>query len=135
LQETSHCLLLVEENEGFLLPVPVLDSDGKWDGAKVESIETTKDEYFNQISLLLKDCGENFSLLEAFGALNVCPYGFVDDFSSSIVALESDASQYHVLPSGGGIFNEPEYLMEAFRSVRAATGDYYIWRARKDAKK
>ena len=52
-----------------------------------------------------------------------------------MVALESDASQYHVLPSGGGMLNEYEYIMEAFRAVRGATGDYYLWRSKKEAGK
>ena len=130
-----NCLLSRDEDEELLLPVPVLDEEGQWDGIKTELVATTKDGYFDQISLLLKDTGETFSLLEAFGALGVCPRGFADEFSASIVSLESDAAQYHVLPSGGGVFDESEYLIEAFRAVRAATGDYYLWRSKKDSQK
>lgn len=105
--------------------------DGQWDGFTTEIIATKKADYFDQISLLLKDAGENFSLLEAFGALGVCPRGFVDPLSIYVVELESDVSIYHTMPKGGGILDEPDWLMEAFRSVRKANGDYYIWQRKK----
>lgn len=130
MNEQAHCLLGVDEDELVTLPVPVLE-DGQWDGFTTETVATKKADYFSQISLLLKDAGENFSLLEAFGTLDVCPRGFVDDFSGWVVGLESDVSTYHVMPSGGGILDEPEWLLDAFRTVRKATGDYYLWREKK----
>lgn len=131
MNEQTHCLLEADEDELVNLSVPVRDEDGKWDGTTTETIATTKAEYFDRISLLLKEAGENFSLLEAFGALDVCPRGFSDSFSMYVVDLESDVSQYHTMPSGGGILDEPEWLLHAFRSVRKASGDYYIWRDKK----
>lgn len=109
--------------------MPVLDDDGDWDGLSVESVATTKRDYFDQISLLLAETGESFTLLEAFGALGVCPHGFVDGFSASVVSIESDASSYHVLPHGGGLLDQPAWLLDAMRAVRKASGDYYLWRA------
>ena len=117
------------------IPVPVLDEEGQWDGATTEKIATKKDEYFDHISLLLKQAGETFSLLEAFSALDVCPRGFVDSFSNWVVELESDVATYHAMPSGGGVLDEPEWLLEAFRAVRKASGDYYLWRDKKAAMK
>lgn len=107
----------------------MLDEDGKWNGCEVEEIATTKTEYFDLIRLYLEQSEErSVSLLEAFSMLNVCPYGLIDDFSTSIIALESDVSTYHVLPSGSGIYDEEAWLMDAFRSVRKARDDYYLWK-------
>lgn len=121
----------MNEDDEVMLPVPLSDEDGSWNGVDTELIATTPAEYFDQIGLLLKESGKNFSLLEAFEVLGVCPQGFIDEFTASIIQLESDTAVYHVLPRGKGIFNEPEYLMDAFRSVRKANGDYYIWKHRK----
>lgn len=122
------CLINCEDDEEVILPVPVLDENGKWNGVDLEKINTTKDEYFDLIRLYLEQSEERrVSLLEAFTMLDVCPHGFVNEFAAFIVALESDAATYHILPSGGGIYDEEQWLMEAFRSVRKARDDYYIW--------
>jgi hypothetical protein len=117
----------------MLLPIPVM-KDGEWDGITTQMIETTKNGYFNRISMLLKEASNDSSLLEVFQFLGVCPRGFVDDFTAGVVALESDAAAYHVLPSGGGIFDERAWLMDAFRAVRRARDDYYLWKYRKREK-
>lgn len=111
--------------------MPQPDEEGSWNGVDTETISTTPAEYFDQIGLLLKESGKNFSLLEAFEVLGVCPQGFIDEFTASVIQLESDVAVYHVLPRGGGMFDEPEYLIDAFRTVRKANGDYYIWKHRK----
>jgi len=111
--------------------VPQPDEEGIWNAIDTELVATTPAEYFDQIGLLLKESGKNFSLIEAFEVMGVCPQGWIDEFTASVIQLESDASVYHVLPRGGGIFDEPEYLIDAFRTVRKANGDYYIWKHRK----
>jgi hypothetical protein len=121
---------MADEDELVALPAPTLE-DGQWDGSTTHAVATKKADYFDQISLFLKDAGESYSLLEAFAVLDVCPRGFADEFSVWVVGLESDVSVYHVMPCGGGILDEPEWLLEAFRSVRKATGDYYLWREKK----
>lgn len=125
------CLADIDDDETVVLPVPVLGDDGDWDGITVEAVATTKQEYFDQISLLLREAGESFTLIEAIGALGVCPHGFIDAFSAAIVSLESDASSYHALPHAGGLLDQPAWLLDAMRAVRKAQGDYYLWRAEK----
>lgn len=116
------------DDEELLLPVPVLN-EGQWDGLTTEEMPTTKEEYFELISAHLRDSEEKqLSFLQAFQVLGVCPYGFIDEFSAHVVRLESHASTYHVLPSGGGLFDEEQWLMDAFAEVRRARDDYYIWR-------
>ena len=122
------------DDEEITLPVPVL-TDGCWNGISKEEISTTKDEYFDLITGHLADSEERqISFLQAFQVLGVCPYGFIDEFAAWIVQLESDASTYHVLPSGGGVFDEEQWLMDAFRMVRKARGDYYLWKHAKKGK-
>jgi len=116
------------DDEEIALPVPVL-VDGCWNGIRKEEIRTTKDEYFDLITGHLADAEERqVSFLEAFQVLGVCPYGFIDEFAGWIVQLESHASTYNTLPSGGGIFDEEQWLMDAFGIVRKGRDDYYIWK-------
>lgn len=73
-------------------------------------------------------------MLEALEVLKVCPAAFADPLSIELIGLESDASSYHVLPSGKGILDETLLVIEGFRAVRRASGDYYLWKARRKSK-
>lgn len=120
-----------EENDEVTLPVPVLDDNGIWDGLTIEETAMIKSEYFDQVLEFLEKGEGSYTILEALDALGVCPASFVDLDTMQVVALESDAATYHVLPSGGGIFDETKTLMEIFRAVRRARSDFYIWQAQR----
>ena len=108
-----------------MLPVPVRDPEGTWDGLTTRKVWTTKHEYFDEIAELLKETGKDFSLLEAFEVLGVCPRGFVDALSASFISLESHCATYYKLPHGGGVLNQVAYYMTAFAEIRTARDDYY----------
>ena len=126
-----HCTIEEGENDPISLPLPIRDEDGTWNGTDVDMIETTKAEYLDEILALLEESGIDFTILEALGMLSVCPAGFVDPLAMELIALESDASTYHILPSGKGILDEPLLVVEGFRAVRRARDDFYLWRARR----
>jgi len=92
---------------------------------------TTKAEYFDEVLTFLNKGEGHYTIIEALDALGVCAAGFVDLETARVVALESDAATYHVLPSGGGIFDETLVLMEIFRAIRGARADYYVWKGQK----
>lgn len=119
-----------EEDDEVIFPFPVLDDQGDWDGIKTEERPALKSEYFDEILTFLESGEGLYTIIEALEALSVCPAGFVDLETASLVALESDAATYHILPSGGGIWDETEVLMEIFRAIRGARADFYIWSAR-----
>lgn len=92
---------------------------------------TTKSEYFDHVLTFLEKGEGLYTIVEALDALGVCSAGFVDLETARVVALESDAATYHVLPSGGGIWDETEVMMEVFRAVRGARSDFYVWKSQR----
>jgi len=118
-------LIDVAEWKRVLLPVPQRDYEGEWDGLSTRKVWTTKHEYFDEIATLLDETGQGFSLLEAFEVLGVCPRGFVDPFSMSLIGLESHCATYYKLPDEGGVLDQRAYFMSAFAEIRTARDDYY----------
>lgn len=98
---------------------------GLWNGIDVEYLPTTKAEFFAWVTRTLEDPENTLSLEDVLDLLGVCPAGFVDTFTASIVALESHAATYHTLPHGRGILNETARTMAAFQEVRASRDDFY----------
>lgn len=119
-----------------MLPVAKIDAQtDAWDGRTFDWIPTTKAAYFDRVLEGFLEPGTTLALEEVFEILEVCPAGFVDAFTSQVVQLESDASTYHVLPQGRGIFHETQRLMDAFRTIRAARDDFYAEEQRRRAAK
>jgi len=101
----------------------------------LEWIPTTKRQYFERAVASLQDPESSITIEDLFELLGVCPAGFVDEFTAAVVALESDASTYHVMPHGGGILDESGRLINAFREVRRARDDFYTEEQRRRAAK
>lgn len=97
---------------------------------------STKEAYLDEIIKLIEDADSNeTNVLEVLDMLRVCPLGFMDYDIAELIQLESDVSSYHQLPSGGGIFDETEVLVDGFRAIRRARDDYYLLQSRRKAKK
>jgi len=59
---------------------------------------------------------------------------FVDPLSNFLIELEAAANYYNVLPYEGGLLDQPQYILDAFKIIRRSDNIYQIKKAEKDKK-
>lgn len=50
--------------------------------------------------------------------LPICMTSFWDQFVGALIDLERSASEYNVLPYQGGLLDQPQYIIDAFKIIR-----------------
>ena len=130
-----------EQQYNFVLPT--LDFDNKkFNGSETKSMDQ------EDFLLWLDDMNVNFNpdmpafeMIQAYlnprnkaASGEICMTGFVDFEIGTLIDLENACNNYHVLPYGGGLLDQPQLLLEAFNLVRSEINRYEKVRYDKMAK-
>jgi len=129
------------EQNLFLLRVPDHDENthrptGTYTVQKI----STKEEFLEVLAELRDNFYPDWSLFDVHKAHfpQLCGEAVIDQVSLYYMNLETTASTYHTLPESGGIWDQPQYVLDMFdiiRGERARAERQSLEEARKKFKK
>lgn len=72
---------------------------------------------------------ENFPSMPPFEALRMyfteaCPQSILDPYYMFLLETEQSAREYHKLPYGGGLWDQPRQLLDVFTTIRSERNQY-----------
>lgn len=66
---------------------------------------------------------------------SICLTAFHSDLASMLIEAEIAADQYGSLPYSGGYFEQPQFVLEAFKIIRVANSMYFESKKKRDRAK
>lgn len=78
-----------------------------------------------EIEILQPDLPVFLLAMKHFHRVCCTAIGIREPYLSLLITLESACSDYQVLPYGGGLMEQPQFLYDAFQCVRVGRNEYF----------